>query len=579
MMLFAPVLMLALVEGGLRLVGYGHPSSFLVPIPGTDAYTTNEKFLLRYYAETEAARANPFLLPASKATNAFRVFILGESAALGTPNPSFGFGRILEVILRGQYPGKRIELYNAAVRGINSHIVLPIARECAGHQPDVAIVYMGNNEVVGLHGPGPDSTVADRNLPLIRLTHFLKGTKLGELSMSTLRRRTPPTQDMAFFRAHRIARDDPRREPVYAHFQANLTEILRVLTGAGAKVLVAAVPVNLRDFPPLASLPRADLSEGKRAEWQAAYAQAALAGKSGQATTVLEHLDRALTIDSHPAELHFRLAQTYAALNRFDSAKAGFEAARDWDALQLRTDSRLNGIVRQTAAAAGGDVLLVDAEKSFQTSELSDHGVPGQKLFTDHVHLRFAGDYLLARTFFSNIVTTCGGQLGPASGLPVPSIQACAEQLAYNEWEDIEVRAAILHQLSGPPFLDRPDHSELIAMAEADVKARTGRFTSNALERVKLSYQRVLAQRPDDWQTHLNYGAFLALNRDFTNAVAHLEVPVRFFPTHVPFRIRLADALAWAGHRDLALEQLREALRLEPRSITVREGLAALGPH
>ena len=35
---------------------------------------------------------------------------------------------------------------------INSHAVLPIARECARHEGDLWIVYMGNNEMIGPFG-------------------------------------------------------------------------------------------------------------------------------------------------------------------------------------------------------------------------------------------------------------------------------------------------------------------------------------------------------------------------------------------------------------------------------------------
>ena len=35
---------------------------------------------------------------------------------------------------------------------INSHVALPIARQCAERQPDLLVVHLGNNEVVGPFG-------------------------------------------------------------------------------------------------------------------------------------------------------------------------------------------------------------------------------------------------------------------------------------------------------------------------------------------------------------------------------------------------------------------------------------------
>ena len=37
---------------------------------------------------------------------------------------------------------------------INSHAILPIARECARRDGDLWIIYMGNNEMVGPFGAG-----------------------------------------------------------------------------------------------------------------------------------------------------------------------------------------------------------------------------------------------------------------------------------------------------------------------------------------------------------------------------------------------------------------------------------------
>ena len=43
-------------------------------------------------------------------------------------------------------------MVNVAMTAINSHVILPLARECAGHQGDLWVIYMGNNEMVGPFG-------------------------------------------------------------------------------------------------------------------------------------------------------------------------------------------------------------------------------------------------------------------------------------------------------------------------------------------------------------------------------------------------------------------------------------------
>jgi hypothetical protein len=91
-------------------------------------------------------------VPAVKTADTYRIFVLGESAALGIPIPSTSFARILEVMLRDHSPERRFEIINTAMTAINSNVILPTARECAGHRPDLFIVFMGNNEVVGPFG-------------------------------------------------------------------------------------------------------------------------------------------------------------------------------------------------------------------------------------------------------------------------------------------------------------------------------------------------------------------------------------------------------------------------------------------
>src|SRR5262249_23624577 len=159
----------------LRLVGCGYPTHFFVKEDGGQRWMTNRKFGRRFQPRDTATSPYPALLPAQKAPGTARIFILGESAAQGTPAPAFGFARILEVMLRQQFPERRFEVINAAMRGINSHVVLPIARDCAEQSPDLFIVYLGNNEAIGLHAPDPNSFSFTPYLRLLRAGQWIKG--------------------------------------------------------------------------------------------------------------------------------------------------------------------------------------------------------------------------------------------------------------------------------------------------------------------------------------------------------------------------------------------------------------------
>lgn len=572
-----PALALVVLEAALRMAGFGHPTRYFVRMGDGRYYTTNRKFGWQFYPRETATMPHPIRMAAQKPEGAVRIFVLGESAAAGTPDPAFGFARILEVMLGWQYPARRFEVINAAMRGVNSHILLPIARECARHQPDLFIVYMGNNEAIGLHAPAPEGLSLTPHLALLRAIQAARSSKLGQLAeelrrgLGGSRRGRPAQQDMDYFRRHRLALDHPRRRAVEANFRANLQDLCRVARRSGAKVLVATVAVNLRDFPPLASLHRGGLNAEELAGWEAAYARGAAAEQAADWETALRHFSTAAAIDDHYAELRFRLGRCLLALGRVEEAREHFTAARDWDALQFRTDSHLNQIIREVAGGRAHEgIHLVDVEWAFATSALSEHGLPGEKLFHDYVHFNFEGDYLVAATFLSAAREAL--QLGPPAS-PAPTRNECAERLAFTAWDEVNVAAAMVEFLAKPPFLDQLEHAARHARAAALARERQSRLRPADFQRAIQTYRQALQRDPDDWQLRYNLaGLFLDLG-DPGSAVPEFEAVVRLLPELQPLRLALGKALLQAGRSEEALAQFREAVRLDPADAAAREAL------
>jgi tetratricopeptide (TPR) repeat protein len=122
--------------------------------------------------------------------------------------------------------------------------------------------------------------------------------------------------------------------------------------------------MNLKDFPPLASLHRRDLTSEQQARWEAGYnAGVDLEGK-GRYSEALEQYLATAQVDDHFADLHFRMARCYSALQDWPRAKEHFALARDWDAMQFRTDGPLNQVIRQVAEVhKQDDVALLDVER------------------------------------------------------------------------------------------------------------------------------------------------------------------------------------------------------------------------
>ena len=150
-MVLGPLVAFGSLELALRLAGYGYPTSFFLRtrINGHEFYVPNPRFTFRFFSATQARPPLPIRMATDKSTNTYRIFLFGESAAAGDPDPSYGVGRYLQVLLRERFPQTDFEVLCVAITGISSHTILPIARECVRHQGDLWLVYMGNNEMVG----------------------------------------------------------------------------------------------------------------------------------------------------------------------------------------------------------------------------------------------------------------------------------------------------------------------------------------------------------------------------------------------------------------------------------------------
>ena len=124
-----PVVVLVLVEGALRMAGVGFSTSLLVPctVKGSPASCYNLFFATPYFPAGMVQTPRLYSIPATKPPGTYRIFVLGESAAMGDPDSAYGFSRYLEVMLRERFPSMKFEVVNTGSVAINSHVVLRIA--------------------------------------------------------------------------------------------------------------------------------------------------------------------------------------------------------------------------------------------------------------------------------------------------------------------------------------------------------------------------------------------------------------------------------------------------------------------
>ena len=512
-----PGLLLVATEGMLRICGYGSPTTATRPCTdrGAPAFCDNPFFTASFFPAGKLRTPRPYAIHAHKPPNSYRIFVLGESAAWGDPDPTYGFARFLEVMLRKEFPQTNFEIINTSITATNSHVLLPLAKDIAQYQPDLFLIYAGNNEVVGPFGPGTVLASATSNRRSIRARIFINSTRLSQLVGSIAHRRQDPGWGgMEMFLERQVRADSPVMQAVYENFAANLRDVVSVARRSGARVLISTVATNLKDCAPFASSHRQDLRPEDLRTWEDLVQRGATAEQAKSYANALELYRAAEKIDPQYAELQFRIARSFWALGDFAAARDHFVQAEDFDTLRFRADTRINEAIRSVASSAGSGTTMIDAASIF--ADQSAQGLPGNDLFYEHVHMNPQGNYVLARSFFSQIVTMLPVQSGAVgSSVAPPSEEECDRLLAFTRYDRARVANLVLRKLEHPPFTNQLNAAEQMSRWKQEAENPPEDFSEVVGE-----YEWAISQNPDDRLLHLNYGLFL---HPFQPAVAEQQ--------------------------------------------------------
>ncbi|MFO1475757.1 MAG: tetratricopeptide repeat protein [Verrucomicrobiota bacterium] len=569
----APALFFLLLELALGIAGFGYPTSFFLHKQSADRrlLVENDKFGWRFFGKDLARTPYPMSYPDPKPGGTVRVFVFGESAAAGDPQGEFAFSRILGVLLQARYPGVHFEIINTALAAIDSNVILPIARESAGLQGDLWIVYMGNNEVVGPYGAGTVFGPQTPPLPLIRASIALKGTRTGQwldqLRSAPAHRPSGTNEEwggMSMFVQNKVAQDDPRMPRVYDHFRSNLEDILRAGRQAGAGIILCTVGSNLKDCAPFASLHKPGLSETQLADWTAAFDKGVAAQEAGQFESAVDSFRLASQIDNNYAELHFRWGQCSLALGQDADALREFTLARDLDALRFRADSRLNGIIRETASSPGfRGIGLVDAAGMF--ASLSPRGIPGSELFYEHVHLNFTGNYLLARAVADQAAALLPESVRSraAAGSEWLSAEQCATRLTWTPWNAFKSYGEIYYRLHQPPFTLQADHTVQLDRVRAAIDSLQPAIRPAAMRQDLAAVKQAAEASPDDWIIAKNLSVIQRLAGDIPGAADSMERVTRQLPLNADAWAEYGQVLLLARRYPDAVKVFDEMARLD----------------
>lgn len=568
-----PLLVLGLLELGLRIIGYGHATKFyrLDKIDDQPVYRDNRNFSLRFFPPALARRTLPFALPVEKPPRSFRIVVLGASAAQGTPKASYGFPHILEKMLKHTYPQLNIELLNAAMTAINSHVVYQATSDIIEMEPDLLIIYLGNNEVVGPYSLGTVFGQSMTTAGWVRTSLNARSTRLGQLLANIIGSTSTtdlPThwQGMAMFLDQQVRHNDPRLEQVYANFQTNLHDIMQIAINHNIPVLLSTVAVNLKDSPPFASQHRLDLSESDLGHWQSLYQQGITHQQNDAFSNALNSYREALAIDNTYAELHFRVGRCLEKMQIYDAAKLAYQAALQYDTLRFRADRRINETIRTVARKHADSLLkLIDFDQIIR--QASENALPGQEHFYEHVHLNFEGNFLLARSMLAaaaKYIAARFADVSPASEEMTPEL--CRRYLALTGWNQYRLAQTVVNDyLKTPPFTEQLFQEQRLDQWEHEIQNLRKYIEAAELMKAQDEYTWALQQSPQDMQLHYDYGLFCSLaRRDPEQAAKHFTKFLQRHPDDDTAHNHLGAALYQSGQHQQARRHLQEALALNP---------------
>jgi tetratricopeptide (TPR) repeat protein len=528
-----PIALFAGGELALRVCGFGEPLTFFIRDDRPDYLRTNPAFTSLVFPASFGLKPENFRIAQKKDPNAIRVFVLGESAAMGVPEPGFGLAPQLCAQWQAAYPDRKIEVYNLGVTAINSHCVRLIADEALRLEPDLLVLYMGNNEVVGPYGPSSGAAEAARSLPLVRLSLWVRSTRTGQLvqrlvsKLSAQGNGAPEWRGMEMFTGRTVTAGDPRLKRVYDNFSANLSAILSAAARRNTPVALCTVAVNVRDCSPFASVHRPGLPPAQLQSWADASRAADDAIELDQLTDARNFLQAALAIDPEYSETHYKLGSVLEHLNEHRLARSEYFSALQLDALRFRADANINEIIRH-AGRAFPNVTLVDAAAALGSSPESAHELTGRDFFFEHVHLTWEGNYALASTIRNAAALRGERAIGPAL-----DIDAAAKRVGFTEAGRAEQLRRTGDLTQRPPFTGQVTYSR-----------------DRALAIDHLSSVRRELQSPLAIERCLSVVAEARAN-DSTNP---------FLPFH------LAQLQAQLGRWNAALESNRQAAELAPES-------------
>jgi len=365
-----PILFFALLEIGLRIFGYGfNNDQWDTAIEGK--LMLNQEIAKRYFYSIERIPfSNQDVFDVEKKSNAYRIFVLGESSAAGYPfSPLGAFSRYIRDRLVLIYPHSKIEVINIGLTAVNSYTLRDLFPGVLEQKPDLILIYTGHNEYYGALGIGSMESLGTSR-KMVNLLLYLNRFKTVELLRNTIQwimklfsgddDRPSGTMMSRMAKDQYIGFDTETFSDGISQFEGNMRDILDMAKEKNVPVILSTLVSNLKDQIPFISIqtenfPRAD-------------------------------------------KIYNRAKQELSYGNNM-VADSLFRLAKDLDGLRFRAPERINQVI--TSLSNEYKLPFVNADSVL--SSISPDGIVGNNLMTDHLHPTLEGYLIIGKSFFEKM--------------------------------------------------------------------------------------------------------------------------------------------------------------------------------
>jgi tetratricopeptide (TPR) repeat protein len=537
-------------------------------------------------AENKLTLFNFQAFPRHKDPDSYRIFCMGGSTTYGRPyTDQVSFCGWLRAYLQAAEPTRKWEVINTGGISYASYRVARLMTELKDYQPDLFIVYSGQNEFLEQRSYGALQDMPDW---VVDLDATLSGTRLYsamKLGLDALKAGSPQQQherdrlsgEVDEILNHTLGpqsyhRDDVLKQQIITHYRLNMQRMALIARSVDADIIYVRPAVNIKDMSPFKSEHKEGLALQALMQWQALVENGAAHQQAGDNDAALVDYRKALDIDDRYADLHFRIGRLLFESGRFDEAEKSLRRAVDEDIAPLRILPPMQRIVEQVASSE--DAPLIDFADILRRAyrQHYDNAVFGSEYFVDHVHTNMEAYRLLGLALFNELVH---------QGIATPDT-------AWNEARIEAVRQEVIAGLDprneGTTMLNlgrvfdwagkfKESDSVLKRALEIlgpsqGIYARLAKASYGLGEREEAVqyFREALALKPDMFGMHSRLGMVLAELGQLDEAIEQCRKELALHPEYSTGHAGLAKLLGEAGHVDEAQRHFEIALQLNPDS-------------